>query len=239
MEKQVYNNVLAINIDVQNDFCPGGSLAVPHGDLVVPPLNEVNKWTRENGGDVIFTADWHPRKTNHFAEYGGPWPPHCIKYTAGAAFHDNLIVEEVDSVARKGMNGEDDGYSGWLALFTHDSPLYKPDFSRYDISINQVRDVAWDKTELRKKIPQKLAVVVGGLATDYCVKATVIDALKGGFHGRRPSENIGVFVVENAIAAVEVKPGDGEAAIKAMKDAGAKFVTSDQVINGEAFKLRK
>lgn len=227
-----YEQIVAINVDVQNDFCPGGALAVNEGDLVVPPLNQVNEFVREQDGDVIFTADWHPRKTAHFIEGGGPWPPHCVRFTAGAAFHNNLVIEPVDTVALKGTGTVDDGYSGWGAEFDEESQLYEEGQLLYGgggLATETIFAVGQAVENMARQ--RKVAVVIGGLATDYCVKATVMDALNANV------DNLDVYVLEDAIRAVDVEPGDGDRAITEMKEAGAKFVTSDQLINGQVLEI--
>jgi nicotinamidase/pyrazinamidase len=185
-----------IVVDVQNDFCPGGTLAVAHGDEVVAPLNELIREFLDRGEPVFESRDWHPEKTKHFAAYGGTWPVHCVQNTKGAEFHPDLITDPLIQVISKGL-GDTDCYS------------------------------AFDETDLNSRL-RELGVEevwVGGLATDYCVKSTVIDALKNGFR---------VKALENAMRAVDVNPGDGERALAEMREAGAQIIDSgdpDSVIN--------
>ena len=178
-----------IVVDVQNDFCPGGTLAVPHGDEVVTPLNQLIGEFLDRGAPVYKSRDWHPRTTKHFAAYGGTWPVHCVQNTHGAEFHPALRDDPRIKVISKGM-GEADGYS------------------------------AFDETELGSELKQAgvQELIVGGLATDYCVKNTVLDALGRGFK---------VKAVEDAMRPVELQPGDGERAIEEMRAAGAEIVTTD------------
>jgi nicotinamidase/pyrazinamidase len=173
-------------IDVQNDFCPGGTLAVPHGDEVVPPLNKLINEFLERGDPVYKSRDWHPRGTKHFAEFGGTWPVHCVQNTEGARFHPALIDDARIKVISKGL-GDEDSYS------------------------------AFDETDLAEELREQGVdeVVVGGLATDYCVKNTALDALHNGFR---------VTAVAEAMRPVEVHPGDGEKAIEEMRAAGAEIV---------------
>lgn len=175
-----------IVVDVQNDFCPGGTLAVPHGDEVVEPLNKQIDKFLERGEPVYKSRDWHPTTTKHFKAYGGVWPVHCVQNTAGAEFHPALRDDPRITVISKGL-GDTNCYS------------------------------AFDETDLAARLHQQNIeeVVVGGLATDYCVKSTVLDALKNGFK---------VKALKNAMRAVELQPGDGELAIKEMRDAGAEIV---------------
>jgi len=173
-------------IDVQNDFCPGGTLAVPHGDEVVAPLNKLIDEFLERGAPVYKTRDWHPPVTKHFAAYGGTWPVHCVRETTGAEFHPALRDDPRIAVISKGVD-EKEGYSA---------------FDGTDLA-----------TELHKQNVEE--VVVGGLATDYCVKYSVLDALKNGFK---------VKAIENAMRPVDLQPGDGDRAIDEMRDAGAEIV---------------
>ena len=180
------NKRALIVVDVQNDFCPGGTLAVPNGDEVVAPLNGLIKEFLARGEPVYKSRDWHPRKTKHFAAYGGTWPVHCVQGTRGAEFHPALIDDPRIRVVSKGM-GDEDNYS------------------------------AFDGTDLAERLRERNIeeVWVGGLATDYCVKNTVLDALREGFK---------VKAVKSAMRPVEVQPGDGERAIEEMQGAGAEIV---------------
>jgi nicotinamidase/pyrazinamidase len=173
-------------VDVQNDFCPGGALAVSHGDEVVAPLNKLIDEFLERGNPVYMSRDWHPRQTKHFAEYGGVWPVHCVQHTKGAEFHPALRHDPRIKVVSKGL-GDTDCYS------------------------------AFDETDLNSELHKAGVeeVVIGGLATDYCVKNTVLDAVKNGFK---------VKAVEDAMRAVDLHPGDGEKAIAEMRAAGAEII---------------
>jgi nicotinamidase/pyrazinamidase len=184
-------------VDVQNDFCPGGSLAVPEGDQVVPVLNRYARRFAEAGAPIFASRDWHPEKTTHFQAYGGVWPPHCVQGTRGAEFHPDLALPDGTIAVSKGMDPNADAYS----CFQADDPNGMP-FA----------------AALGENGAQRL--FVGGLATDYCVKATVLDAAREGFQ---------VVVLEDAIRAVNVNPGDGEKAIAEMEAAGAAFVTYESL----------
>jgi nicotinamidase/pyrazinamidase len=175
-----------IVVDVQNDFCPGGALGVAGGDEVVAPLNKLIAEFLEGGEPVFKSRDWHPPTTKHFAAYGGTWPVHCVQNTKGAEFHPGLIDDVHIRVISKGL-GDEDSYSA---------------FDGTDLAL-QLRRLGVEE------------VWVGGLATDYCVKQTVLDALKEGFK---------VKALENAMRAVEGNPGDGERAIEEMREAGAEIV---------------
>ena len=185
-----------IVVDVQNDFCPGGTLAVPHGDDVIEPLNQLIDEFLERGAPVYKSRDWHTPTTKHFAAYGGTWPVHCVQNTEGAEFHPELRDDPRITVISKGL-GDTDCYS------------------------------AFDETDLATQLHRQNVeeVVVGGLATDYCVKNTVLDALKNGFK---------VKAIENAMRAVDLQPGDGERAVDEMRAAGADIVTAREA--GDSIK---
>jgi nicotinamidase/pyrazinamidase len=176
-------------VDVQNDFCPGGSLPVAEGAAVVPVLNQYMQRAVAAGIPIFASRDWHPAQTAHFREFGGQWPPHCVQGTPGAEFHPDLPLPDGAVVVSKGMNPVDEGYS------------------LFEGRLEDGRDAL---TALRELGVTR--VHVGGLATDYCVRATALDALAARFD---------VFLLEDAICAVEVQPGDGERAIKEMREAGA------------------
>jgi nicotinamidase/pyrazinamidase len=184
-----------IVVDVQNDFCPGGSLAVPDGDAVVPVLNRYIERAAMAGWPVYASRDWHPARTSHFAEYGGPWPPHCIQGQPGAAFHPDLRLSPGAIVVSKGMSERDEGYSAMEALQPDGRPLL----------------LALQQQGVTR-------VHVGGLATDYCVRATVLGALAGGMEAR---------LLTDAVRAVDVQPGDGERALHEMLAAGVQPETLD------------
>ena len=179
-------------VDVQNDFAdPEGSLHVAGAPGILGRLNAEIAAARAAGALVVFTQDWHPADTPHFAKDGGVWPVHCVAGTWGAELHPDVAAGDAPRV-RKGVDGED-GYSG----FTVADPV----------------SGALERTGLEALLREHgiTSVVIAGLATDYCVKATAIDAASAGFH---------TSVVGAAIRAVELQPGDGERAIEAMQAAG-------------------
>lgn len=184
-----------IVVDVQNDFAdPKGSLYVSEGERVVPLINDEIERATEAGALVVYTQDWHPESTPHFAKDGGIWPVHCVRDTWGAELHPDLRV--TGEIVRKGTDGRD-GYSGFT-----------------------VRDPSSGETEqtglealLRDKGIEKTVVV--GLATDYCVKETAIDSAEKGF---------GTTVLTQAIRAVDLEAGDGRKALDSMSAAGAQLV---------------
>ena len=188
---------ITVGVDIQNDFCPNGSLAVPNGDSIVAPFNKVAAETRERGGTVVFTRDWHPVETTHFND----WPVHCVKDTPGAAFHPDLDVQDTDIIISKGMGAQENAYSGFDGVSAHGITL---------------EDII--ETELAHH--NKVIIQIGGLATDYCVKATVLDALQ---LKNRTGERIGIVALANAMAAVNIKPHDGEHALSEMRAAGVEF----------------
>ena len=183
-----------IVVDVQNDFAdPAGSLYVQGGEAVAERCSAEAWRASQAGAFVVYTQDWHPASTPHFAKDGGTWPVHCVAGTWGAEFHPALQV--LGPVVRKGANGED-GYSGF--------------------TMRDARSGETIPTELegllRKRDIER--VVICGLATDYCVNATAIDARRLGFETE---------VLEDAIAAVNLRQGDEARAKVAMAEAGCTF----------------
>jgi nicotinamidase/pyrazinamidase len=185
-------------VDVQNDFCAGGALAVPGGDSVVPTINLVARSVRARGGLVLASRDWHPRESTHFSSHGGPWPVHCVAGTPGAQFHPGLDLPEGTQIVTKGDNPGAHGYSAFDGRMPSGEPLAEG---------------------LRARGVRRL--LVAGLATDYCVKHSVLDARRAG---------LDVVVVADAIRGVEVRPGDSAAALAAMTAAGATVLGSDEVL---------
>lgn len=175
-------------VDVQNDFLPGGALGVPDGDAVVPVMNRYLARFAAAGLPIFATRDWHPADHCSFQAQGGPWPPHCVQETPGAEFAPGLELPDAVSRIAKAIGTDKDSYSG---------------FEGTELA-----------AELRAAGVSRL--LIGGLATDYCVLNTVLDALREGFE---------VLLLIDAIRAVEVEPGDGDAAIARMTAAGAVPVT--------------
>jgi nicotinamidase/pyrazinamidase len=180
-------------VDVQNDFCPGGALGVPQGDKIVPNINKYIKIFSQKKLPIFATRDWHPIKTKHFKDFGGIWPVHCIQNTKGAAFHPKLKLPQGVTLLYKGMDPEKDSYSS---------------FQAEDASGMRFPDIL-------KRLGIK-EIYIGGLATDYCIKYSTIDALKNGFK---------VNVLMDAIKGVNLKPRDSENAIKKIVKMGAKKIT--------------
>lgn len=182
-----------IVVDLQNDFSdPAGGLPVAGGDAIVPIVNRETATATAAGATVVFTQDWHPEVTPHFAKDGGIWPVHCVAGTWGAELHPDVVVPDGALCVRKGSHGED-GYSG----FTMRDPVTGATIPTELEGLLRARGIG--------------AVVVVGLATDYCVKATALDAKRLGFD---------TFLLTDAIAAVDLQPGDGARAIEEMRDAG-------------------
>lgn len=193
-------------VDVQKDFCSGGSLAVPHGDEVAKPLSRLARVVADTGGMVLASRDWHPRDSRHFQAGGGTWPPHCVRGTEGAEFHQDLHLPEGTIVISKGVRPDEDGYSA---------------FEGRDPEGRLLGDLL-DEADVSR-------IYVGGLATDHCVRASVLDALAEGFE---------VELLADAIRAVDLKPGEGERAVEEMKAAGAiptttKWVEAAIELSGE------
>jgi nicotinamidase/pyrazinamidase len=176
-------------VDVQNDFCPGGALAVAGGDQVVPLLNEYARRFVSRGLPVFASRDWHPARTKHFAAYGGAWPPHCVQGTPGADFHPDLRLPERAVIVTKGDDPNEDAYSAFQARDPNGIAL--PEL-------------------LRREGVEHL--FVGGLATDYCVRYSALDAR---------GEGLKCTVLIDASRGVDVQPGDTERALAEMVDSGA------------------
>jgi len=183
---RIDENDALIVVDPQNDFCAGGSLEVPGGDEVIPPINSAMPKFRH----VVATQDWHPPDHRFFQQYGGPWPFHCLQGSRGAEFHPKLNADLIQEVVKTGSDPYLDGYSGFAGTDLAD--------------------------RLRRHGVRR--VFVAGLATDYCVKMTAIESVQNGFD---------TYVLTDAIRPVEVQPGDGERALRAMADAGAHLITSE------------
>ena len=168
-------------IDFQNDFVPGGALPVPDGDAIAPRVAELL-----DSGEfelVVATRDWHPADHNSFAAQGGPWPPHCVQGSEGAELHPSLDRAKVDVVIDAGYRPELEGYSGF------------------------------EETELERVLRDHGidSVTVVGLATDYCVRATALDALGRGFD---------VVVDRAGVCGIDVESGDSENALAEVESAG-------------------
>ena len=185
------SDVALVVVDVQNDFAdPNGSLSVAGAEPVVATVNQLIDDAHKAGATVAYTQDWHPPDTPHFQKDGGIWPVHCVRDTWGAQFHPALKVD--GAVVRKGTGGED-GYSG----FTMRDPVSGDEKSTGLAEVLRDHGVR--------------SVVIVGLATDYCVKATALDAVRLGFPAT---------VVRAGVAAVDVEPGDGDRALTDMAAAG-------------------
>ncbi len=177
-----------IVVDVQRDFLPGGSLAVPRGDEVIPVLNRYLERFVAAELMVVATRDWHPPNHCSFVSRGGTWPPHCVKLSVGAEFPDELALPDSALIVSKATSAAADAYSGFDGTLLED---------------------ALKQAGIRR-------IFVGGLATDYCVLATVTDGIAAGFE---------VVVLEDAIRAVAVQPGDEKRALASMREAGATLTT--------------
>ncbi len=176
-------------IDVQRDFCSGGALAVPAGDSVVPVLNQVIRGAGQRGMPVYASRDWHPAASRHFVTGGGRWPVHCVAGSDGARFHPDLRLPADTGVVSKGVEPDEDGFSAFEGRLDDGTTL---------------------EENLRASGVTRL--LAGGLATDYCVRHSVLDALKKGWP---------VTLLTDAIAAVDLEPDDGPRALEEMQAAGA------------------
>ncbi len=191
MRVAITRNPALIVVDVQRDFMPGGTLPVPNGDAVVDPLNTLISYFEIKGLPVIFTRDWHPPDHMSFKEMGGPWPRHCVQGTKGAEFHPNLRVPEVPIIISKATDRDKEAYSGF------------------------------EGTELEKILREKSVrrLFIGGVATEYCVKATVLDAIRLGYE---------VVVVEEAVKGIK-KENEIRAKEEIVRE-GAILVRIDEIL---------
>ncbi len=179
---------LLLIVDMQIDFCPGGTLAVPGGDAIIPVINRYIEIFRSEGLPIFATRDWHPPVTRHFREFGGLWPPHCVQGSVGARFHPQLKLPDELTVVSKGMDPESDDYSSFRATLESGLPL------REYLAYAGV-----------------MKLYICGLATDYCVRDTSLDALEAGFS---------VTVLRDAIKGVDLEAGDSSRALKEITRAG-------------------
>ena len=186
-------------IDLQNDFFSGGRLAVPNAERIITPTYLLLSAAQEIDLPIFASRDWHPRDSIQFVENGGPWPTHCIAGSHGAEFHESLPIRANASIIDKGTSSLSHGYSA------------------FEGAMNNGRSLA-DELSLRALD----SLFVAGLATDYCVMQTVLDARRCGFNA---------ILVEDAIAAVEKTPGDGESALAKMRDAGASLISSGHFLS--------
>ncbi len=182
-------------VDIQNDFCPGGALAVTDGDKVVPVLNKYIQLFRNADAPIIYTRDWHPPDHSSFKSQGGQWPPHCVQGSEGAKFRSDLLPPTEGEIISK-ADRNDEAYSFFKGT-----------------------DLAHRLKRLKLRLGLRggiRALFVGGLATDYCVRETVLDVLKLGFQ---------VYYLDDASRGVNVKPEDSKLAVQDMISKGATQVT--------------
>ena len=196
-EDDVERNAALLIVDVQNDFCPNGALHVPDGDRVVAPINRAIDRFRAEGLPVLASRDWHPPVTRHFQEYGGTWPVHCVRETTGAAFHPDLQLPPDVVILSKGTDPDRDSYSAFDGA--------------------SVDGILLEELLETREIDH---LYIGGLATDYCVKAT---ALEGLLLGKK------VTILTDAIAGVDLEPGDSDRALAAIRQAGGEFIRLEEL----------
>ena len=184
-------------VDVQNDFCPGGALGIHGGHKIIPILNKCIKFFEKENSPIIVTRDWHPLVPKHLKQFGGVWPEHCVEGSPGAQFHPDLELPKDALVMSKGMDPEKDSYSAFHA--TDSSGM---------VLANLLKNLG--VTE----------IYIGGLATDYCVKYSALDALKAGLE---------VFILTDAVAGVNLQPEDSNLALQEMVSRGAKKTISEEL----------
>lgn len=189
-------NLALLIIDVQRDFCPGGKLPVPDGDRVVPVLNQYIQLFRQQRLPIFASRDRHPAITRHFRDFGGIWPVHCVEGSEGFLFHPDLALPPEVTVISKGEDPDQDAYSAFQGKTENGVPF--PDL---------LKELGIEK------------LYVGGLATDYCVKESVLDGLRRG---------LTVIVLEDAIRGVDITPGDSARALEEMETAGAVRMTLEE-----------
>jgi len=181
---------------VQNDFCPGGTLAVPEGDRIISILNKYIKIFLREKLPIFASRDWHPKESKHFKKFGGLWPKHCVQNTRGARFHPHLRLPNETIILSKGMDPDKDSYSAFQAVDSNGTQFFE-----------LLKTQGIDE------------LFVGGLATDYCVKSSVLDALKSGFK---------VKLLIDGIKGVNIKPQDSEDAMKEMVNHGAEKMNFEE-----------
>jgi len=223
---ETFDRVVTVGIDMQNDFCPGGTLGTARGNDIIEPFNTAADWTRINtnfvetrlqNGIVVFTRCLHPEETSHFSDepdYATTWPKHCVAGTPGANFHSALQIHEDDVIINKGTHKDEDAYSGFQG-WTHDG---------YNL------EALIMPTKL-----ESVAVIIGGIATEVCVDATELGAeeIKQRI---APERTIGIFVLRDAVAAVN--DNAGEAALARMEARGARIITTNDLIAGHVLEVR-
>jgi len=188
LDLKISNNDALIIADIQKDFLPGGALPIKEGDQIIPVLNEYTKMFNKASAKIIASRDWHPPKHISFTEQGGPWPPHCIHETEGAKFSPALKLPEGTTIVSKATDSGKEAYS------------------------------VFDETGLGDQIKSwgVKRIFIGGLATDYCIVNSVLDARKMGF---------AVVVLVDATRGINMNPGDVDKALKTMSQASAAQVT--------------
>ncbi|NLG49818.1 MAG: isochorismatase family protein [Chloroflexi bacterium] len=193
----IKSNSALLVVDMQNDFLPGGALGVVEADMIIPRVNEYVRLFEEHPHPIFYTRDWHPPETTHFVTQGGPWPPHCVQGTWGAAFHPDMHIPQEAIILSKGMDPHEDAYSGFHA---------RDDQGHY-------------LEELLLKY-EVMHVYVCGLALDYCVKWSCIDAANKGFH---------MYPLIDATRAVNVKIHDAELAVEEIVRVGGTLLTIEHL----------
>ena len=191
------SRIALLIVDVQKDFCPGGALGISGGDLIIPFVNSYFRLFRKYALPIFVTRDWHPPETKHFQQFGGKWPVHCVQNSEGARFHPGIELPPDAIILSKGTLPDRDDYSAFSAITDSGLPLHR-------------------------LIEQKAihALYIGGLATDYCVRETTLDALRAG---------ISITLLEDAVRGVDLVAGDSERAIAEMIAAGAETTTIEKL----------
>jgi nicotinamidase/pyrazinamidase len=190
--------VALLVVDLQNDFCSGGALPVPNGEQVIEPVNRATARFAALGLPVLASRDWHPPQARHFRQYGGLWPIHCVQGSDGAAFHPGLRLPSGTPVFSKGINPELDGYSAFEGVTGDGRPL---ESVLAELGIEHL--------------------YLAGLATDYCILTTALEAVRHG---------LVVTVLTDAVAGVDLVPGDSARAMQEMASAGVRLSVVDSLL---------
>ena len=201
-----FDDVIVVGVDIQNDFCEGGSLAIPDGASIVPKFNGIAKWVKLNNGTVILTRDWHPEKTTHFDQ----WPVHCVSGSRGAEFTPGIDPGMADLILSKGMGSTEDAYSGFQGRSADNQTL---------------SDV------IKQRGSKRVALLICGLATDYCVKSTALDAISN------TDGNVEVIAVVDAMKAVSEDTGN--IALSQMQQKGIHLVTSADILSEKVLSVHR
>lgn len=211
-------------VNVQNDYCPGGAIGVRNGDLVIEPLNYVITYFNTNGWPIFFSEDYHPHTTKHFREFGGSWPMHCVRTTWGAQLHPNLHfpldhIYETTHIISSGEGPEDEGHSPFEGNIYVPSILGTRKWTFPEMLESDFLEV-FGEGKVKGKVEE---IYIGGLPTDYAIKAACLDGRKLGYK---------VYLMTDACRPLNQKRGDEALALNDIFRADVAFVHTDEVLRG-------